>query len=444
MEYSKNNYSRFLEKNNVRADHIRSIGITNQRETTCAFDIAGNPLHNAIVWQDRRTANFCTDLKEKGLESKVKSLTGLPLDPYFSATKMNWLLNNSEVVKKSADNNDLKFGTIDTFLLYKLTGSKIHATEGSNASRTLLMNLENCTWDPELLEIFDIKAEYLPKIESSFGQFGFTAGLDFLPDGIPISGILGDQQAALFGQAGLKKGDSKCTYGTGAFMLLNTGNEKIYSENGLLTTVAYNDGNNIQYALEGSCYIAGAAVQWVRDNLKLIKESHEIEMLANQVQDLDEVEHILLLPFFTGIGSPHWNSEAKAALVGMTRDTADKHIARATLEGIALSINDLLNAMEQDLGEKISSLNVDGGAVANSLLMQIQSNFSKINIVKPEIIETTAYGAALAAAIGSNLIKKEKIKELWKEEKVFKPSNSDTKYFENKNNLWANYIKKLY
>lgn len=432
---------KLLQKTNIPASSIISIGITNQRETTCAFDRSGNPLANAIVWQDRRTSEFC--LKNKNQEKMLRSKTGLPLDPYFSATKMRWLLQNNDAVKSAAKNKQLCFGTIDTFLLYKLTG--VHATEGSNASRTLLYNLHDLKWDPELLSFFEVPAETLPKVFPSFGKFGATTSLSFLPDNIPVTGILGDQQSALFGQAGHSKGALKCTYGTGAFMLLNTGTTPVHSDNGLLTTIAYQDQKgNAHYALEGSCYIAGAAVQWMRDNLKLITSSPEIETLAKQVGSLDEMEHILFMPFFTGIGSPHWAADAKAAIIGMTRDTSAAHLARACLEGIALSINDLVSAMSADTKIKVSSMRVDGGASANDLLLELQATFGEMQVVRPKVIETTAYGAALAAGLGLGIVSFETIDKLWEEDRIFNSIESQISYCKMKNNLWQNSIKKLY
>ena len=433
-----------LEKNNISGEQISSIGITNQRETTCAFNKNGEPLANAIVWQDRRTAEICADVKNHGFEEIIRTKTGLPVDPYFSGTKMQWLLNNNENVKSAYDSKDLLFGTIDTFLLYKLNGGSVHATEASNASRTLLMNLGTCQWDGELLEIFKVDDECLPEIKDSWGEFGRTSGLDFLPDGIPISGILGDQQAALFGQAGFEKGDSKCTYGTGAFMLLNIGEELQFSENGLLTTVAYKHGPDIIYALEGSTYIAGAAVQWLRDNLKIINSAPEIESLAKEVSSDQEMENILFMPFFTGIGSPYWVSGAQAAILGLTRDSGNSHIARACLEGIAYSINDLIDSMRSDSGLSLTELKVDGGAVANNYLMEIQASTSQTEIIRPEIIETTAYGAALAAGLGIKKIELKDIPKLWRSEKTFSKDSLPSDYYQKKTAQWKTTIKKLF
>ncbi|MCO4793811.1 MAG: glycerol kinase GlpK [Bacteriovoracaceae bacterium] len=433
-----------LKKYNVQANEISSIGITNQRETTCAFSNDGTPLANAIVWQDRRTGDYCEELRSQGKEDSIKQTTGLPIDAYFSATKMRWLLNENPDVKKAASENNLKFGNIDTFLLYKLSGNKSFATESSNASRTLLMSLESGDWSSELLDLFGISKNLLPEIKDSFCHFGTTLGLDVLPDGIPITGILGDQQAALFGQAGFEEGDIKCTYGTGAFMLLNTGKTIKRSQNGLLSTVAYQQDGNRVYALEGSSYIAGAAVQWLRDNLKLFPNSPDIEELAKSVKDLDSMKNILFLPFFTGIGSPYWKSDATGAIIGLTRDTGIPQISRACLEGITYSINDLLSAMKEDTGLNISEMKVDGGAVANNLLMEIQSSISNCEIIRPVVIETTAYGAALASAIGKGTINFSDIKKLWKEDKTFKVDSSNTDYYSKKYNDWSQAIKRMF
>ncbi|MFZ8999894.1 MAG: FGGY family carbohydrate kinase [Bacteriovoracaceae bacterium] len=438
----ENTVLEILKKNNLNGTDIDCIGITNQRETTCAFDNNGSPLANAIVWQDRRTSEFCKHLRENDLSEKVKDKTGLPLDPYFSATKMYWLLQNDINIQKAKDENNLKFGTIDTYLLYKLTGE--YKTEPSNASRTLLMDLESCQWDKELLEIFEIPSETLPQINQSFSLFGKTKNLKFLPDGIPVSGILGDQQAALFGQAGIEKGDMKCTYGTGAFLLLNTGLEKQKSDSGLLTTVAYQTEKETFYALEGSCYIAGAAVQWLRDNLNIIESSPEVEKLAEEVTDLEQMRYLMFMPFFTGIGSPYWNAEAKGALLGLTRDTKRSHIARACLDGICLSINDLVDAFRKDTGLSIKNLKVDGGAVSNNLLMNIQSSVSQLEIIKPRIIETTAFGAALAAAIGSGICNIDKIKELWHKDKSFDQEKDLVEFYNTKKGTWKATIEKLF
>lgn len=432
-----------LQNNNIEKKQIKSIGITNQRETTCAFDNNGKPLANAIVWQDRRTNDYCLDKKSEYQKQNFKTKTGLPLDPYFSGTKMNWLLNNNSDVQEAAKTGNLHLSTIDTFLLYRMSGGKTFSTEASNASRTLLMDLETCDWDDELLEFFEIKKSFLPKVLDSFTHFGSTYGLDFLDDGTKISCILGDQQAALFGQAGFNPGDLKCTYGTGAFLLLNTGSKITFSTHNLLTTIAYKKNGKACYALEGSSYIAGAAVQWLRDNLKFLNSAHDVENLAKKVSNLSEMEHLLFMPFFSGLASPYWIPNAKAAILGLTRDSGQAHIARACLDGIALAINDSIQAMLADVDYKVNSLRVDGGACQNNLLMQIQANFSKLEIIRPKVVETTAYGVALGSLVGLGELELEAIGNLWKEESRFL-TEKDLTYFTNKSNQWNFYIKKLY
>lgn len=431
-----------LEKFNVHSSDIKCIGITNQRETVGAWNKNGKPLANAIVWQDRRTSDFCQKLKDKGHTETIKTKTGLTVDPYFSGSKINWLLRNSPDVQTAVKDNDLCFGNIDTFLLYKLSSGNSFATEPSNASRTMLFNIVDGSWDKDLLDLFEISQDFLPEVKDSFGNFGQTQGLSFLPDGIPITGILGDQQSALFGQAGTKKGEMKCTYGTGAFYLLNIGDHVSYSENGLLTTVAYQKDGKRVYAFEGSCYIAGAAVQWLRDQLKLFDASPEIEALAVDAND-EETENIVFLPFFSGIGSPHWKPEAKACILGLTRDSSIKHISKACLEGVALSVNDLIQAAIKDSGASIHSLKVDGGMVANNAFLKMQAGFSNLEVIRPKVIETTAYGAALAAAIGAGLKNFEDLDHLWKKDVSFNPL-TNTSYIERKKVLWSDSISKLF
>lgn len=430
-----------LKKTKTSPNSLQAIGITNQRETTAVFNSSGKPLYNAIVWQDRRTADFC---EKTSLDTRqwIKEKTGLPLDPYFSATKMRWILEHIPKIKNNP--NDSLFGTIDTFLLFKLTSGYAYKTEPSNASRTLLMNINSCQWDKELIQFFGLEQIKLPEIINSFDHFGITKGLDFLPDGLPITGMLGDQQAALFGQGCVNCKEMKCTYGTGAFILINTGTKPMFSKNGLVTTVAYQHSGSPCYALEGSTFIAGAAVQYLRDNLRIISQSHEIELLANTIKNLDEMEHVLFLPFFTGIGSPYWISSAKAAILGLTRDTTTSHIARSCLEGIALSINDLISAIELDLGEKIQELRVDGGACTNDLLMSMQATISELTIHRPSVIETTSYGAALACAVGSKSISLDHITNLCQIESTFRQFENHVSYFLNKKILWKEWMKKLY
>ena len=430
------------EKYSLNNETIKTIGITNQRETTCAFKKDGTPLYNAIVWQDRRTTAYCESIKSRDLEAEIKTKTGLIMDPYFSASKMNWLLNNSIKVQEANESSNLNFGTIDTFLLYKLTDGESFYTDTTNASRTLLMNLETCEWDNSLCELFQINKETLPEIKDSIGEFGRTKGLDFLPDGIPVTGILGDQQAALFGQAGISEGDIKCTYGTGAFALINTGEKIKRSEQGLLSTIAYSYKGKNFYALEGSSYIAGAAVQWLRDNLNFFETASEIENLAKKVTNLSEINDVCFFPYFSGIGTPYWKPEAKAAITGLTRDTNKSHISFACLEGVALTINDLMTSIQMDSQLEVEELKVDGGAVANNLLCNIQANISQTTIVRPKVIETTAYGAALAAAIGSGIFDISQIADKWKEDKKFKKDNND--YYQNKLNKWKAFQSLLF
>lgn len=429
-----------IKRQSANPKDIIAIGITNQRETTCAYDKKGKPLHNAIVWQDRRTAAFCDEHREKYLKT-CRPKTGLPLDPYFSGTKMRWLLDNVPGVKDASDKKDLLLSTVDSFLLYRLTSGKSFATEASNASRTMLMNINTFAWDDELLHFFGIPKESLPEIKESFTEFGATHGCGFLPDGIPILSILGDQQAALFGQACVSVGDIKCTYGTGAFLLLNTGDKAVISQTGLLTTAAYSFKGKKAYALEGSAYIAGAAVQWLRDNLRAIKASPGVEDLARAVTDFSQMEHVIFLPFFTGIGTPHWNSEAKAAILGLTRDTHNGHIARACLEGIALSVNDSVSSFKKDFSQ-LNDIRVDGGAAGNNLLMEIQANFSQKAILRPQVTDTTAYGVAVGCLVGRGEIKIEELSKFWHLEKKFEPQSNA--YYPAKKNLWDTSIKKLY
>jgi glycerol kinase len=429
-----------LTRQKVDTKKILAIGITNQRETTCAYDKKGRPLHHAIVWQDRRTAAFCNQNREE-YKKRCQRKTGLPLDPYFSGTKMRWLLENVPAVKVAADKKDLLLSTVDTFLLYRLSNGKSFKTEPSNASRTMLMDLETFNWDNDLLSFFGIERDFLPTIQESFSDFGVTQNCSFLPDGIPILSVLGDQQAALFGQACTTVGDIKCTYGTGAFLVLNTGNKIIHSQTGLLTTAAYAHKGQKVYALEGAAYIAGAAVQWLRDNLKSIKSSPEVETLAREVTDLDEMADVLFMPFFTGIGTPYWNSEAKAAILGLTRGTHNGHIARACLEGIALSVNDSVSSFKKDFTH-LNDIRVDGGAAANDLLLQIQANFSDKTILRPKVIDTTAYGVAMGAMVSRGELSIEDLPRQWKLEMELKPETSP--YYGNKKILWDNTIKKLF
>ncbi len=405
----------------IDTQKIAAIGITNQRETTCFWDKkTGEILSNAIVWQDRRTADFCDLLKKKKLEKFFQKNTGLLLDPYFSGTKVSWAIKNWGNVQKAFKNKTLAVGTIDSFLLNKLSGGKIHATEPSNASRTLCFHLTRHRWDPELCKKLNLRPEIWPEVKPSTSKFGVTHGLSVLPDGIPITGILGDQQAALMGQACIHEGTAKCTYGTGAFLLLNTGSKPIMSSSRLLTTIAWAlDENRYTYALEGSAFIAGAAVQWLRDGLKFIHDSAEIERLALSV---DSSEGVVFVPSLTGLGAPHWDAHATGMLTGLTRGTTQAHVARAVLEGIAFQNSDILTAMQKDMKKSLKRLNVDGGAAANNLLMQFQSDILGVQLKRPKYLETTSLGAVFAAGLGAGLWKNlQEIEKTWKEDRIFNP-----------------------
>lgn len=411
---------RLFSKTKIDPRNVASIGITNQRETIVAWDSrSGQPIYNAIVWQCRRTNPLCQTLKKKGFEKIIRKKTGLVLDPYFSATKIVWILKNVDASKQLHKMGWLRVGTVDSYLLWKLTNGAAHKTEVSNASRTMLMNLETLDWDQDLLKLFNIPRSILPSIESSANLFGHTRGLDFLPDDIPICGILGDQQAALFGQACYATGTVKCTFGTGSFILLNTGDKITKSKHGMLTTVAWKIGNKVTYALEGGAFVCGAAVHWLRDGLGIIDSASEVEKLAEQVPDCGGVEFI---PALTGLGAPYWAPEVRGEISGISRGTTKAHIARATLEAMALQNVDILEAMEKDLGKKIRVLSVDGGATSNNLLMQIQSDLLGKKVIRPSIIETTAYGAGLIAGLGSGFWGgTQQISELWQTDKEFRP-----------------------
>ena len=385
----------------VRGEQIGAIGITNQRETALLWDKqTGKPAHRAIVWQDRRTSDRCAALRKAGHEQQVRAATGLVIDPYFSGTKIGWLLENVDGLRARASSGELAFGTVDSFLVYKLTAGERHVTDVTNASRTLLMDLRSRTWHPGMCELFSVPSAVLPEIVPSAAEVGRTRGLPMLPDGIPVSGMAGDQHAALFGQACFQPGEAKCTYGTGAFVLVNTGNQPVESRFGLLSTVGWQIGDEVVYALEGSCFIAGAAVQWLRDGLGLVRSAADVEALARQVSSSDGVTFV---PALAGLGAPHWDADARGLIYGITRGTTAAHVARATLEAIALQVNDLLKAMSDDRGEPISRMRVDGGAAANDLLMQFQSDVSGITVERPSELESTARGAAMLAGIGAGL-----------------------------------------
>lgn len=406
----------------VDASKICAIGITNQRETICFWEKGtAQPIANAIVWQDRRTAAECEKLKKRGLEKKFSKATGLLLDPYFSGTKAAWALKNWPVVAKAAKAKKLAIGTIDSFLVAKLTGGQSHVTEPSNASRTLCYHLTKHQWDRDLCKILGVPLEVLPEVRPSTGEFGRTKGLGFLPDGIPITGILGDQQSALLGQACTQPGQAKCTYGTGAFLLMNTGKKPAYSKHRLLTTIAWAlNEKDYTYALEGSTFIAGAAVQWIRDGMGLIGSAGEIERLASEVKSSDGV---VFVPALTGLGAPYWNPDATGMFTGITRGTTRAHVARAVLEGVAFQITDLLTAMQKDLGKKLTGLNVDGGASANNLLMQFQSDILGVKLRRPQYLETTSLGAIFAAGLGAGIwTSLKQVEKTWKEDRTFTPT----------------------
>jgi glycerol kinase len=410
-----------LEAAKIPGSAIRAIGITNQRETTLVWDRkTGEPIARAIVWQCRRTAGVCDELKKKGHEPRVREKTGLVLDAYFSATKIAWLLDEvpGARARAEADKGELAAGTIDSFLVYKLTAQGKHVTDVTNASRTLLMNLARGVWDPELCTLFRVPESVLPQIVGSAEEVGRTKGVGFLPDGIPITGIAGDQQAALFGQACFAEGDAKCTYGTGAFALMNIGARPLLSSHGLITTVAWRVGGQTTYALEGSAFVAGAAVQWLRDGLGLIKKASEIEKLAESVPSSEDVSFV---PALAGLGAPYWDQGARGAIVGLTRGTTAAHIARATLEGIALEVWDLLGAMAQDASRPITGLRVDGGAAANNLLMQFQADVADLAVERPTEIESTGRGAAMLAGVGAGLATTEAAKKMLRLDRRFEP-----------------------
>ena len=413
-----------LRQAGARGRDLAAIGITNQRETTALWRRSdGRPVSRAVVWQDRRTTEACAAHKAAGEEPWIRERTGLVLDPYFSATKLRWLLDHVKGARRDAEAGRLAFGTIDSFLGWRLTGGA-HVTDVSNASRTLLMNLETRRWDDRLLEFFGVPPSLLPEIRSSSEVYGTTRGLAFLPDGVPVCGLAGDQQAALFGQACFAPGDAKCTYGTGAFLLQNVGPRPVHSSRGLLATVAWEVGGEVAYALEGSSFIAGAAVQWLRDGLKLIRTSAEIEPLARSVKDSGGVT---FAPALAGLGAPHWRPEARGVIRGLDRGTTAAHLARATLDGIALSVFDLAEAMRVESGQAFRDFKVDGGASRNDLLMQTQADLLGVPVVRPKVIETTAVGAAFLAGLAVGVwASREEIRAVWRQDRRFTPRMKPT------------------
>ena len=433
-----------IAQSGISLKDVAAIGITNQRETVIVWDKnTGEPVYNAIVWQCRRTAEICEELKSRGLEDYVKENTGLIIDAYFSGTKVKWILDNVKGAREKAENGELLFGTVDTWLVWKLTGGKVHVTDFTNASRTMLFNIKNLEWDKKILKELNIPESMLPVVRNSSEVYGKTRmGITIGEENgtsIPISGIAGDQQAALFGQAGFHTGDIKNTYGTGCFMLMNTGNKCIKSNNGLLTTIAIGIDGKVEYALEGSIFIGGAVIQWLRDELRFFDKASDTEYFAQQVDDNGGV---YLVPAFVGLGSPYWDMYARGTIVGLTRGSNKNHIIRAALESIAYQSKDLINAMKEDSGIEINSLKVDGGATANNFLIQFQSDILNTKVLRPEIIETTALGAAYLAGLAVGFWKnKEEIKKNWRLNKEFTPDLSENlreKYY----NHWKKAVEK--
>lgn len=415
--------SEVISKQNIGKDSIAAIGITNQRETTVLWNKhTGQPIYNAIVWQDRRTADFCDQLKAEGKQAMIQAKTGLVIDAYFSASKIKWILDHVEGARALANKGELCFGTIDSWLVWKLTNGAAHVTDATNASRTMLYNIHDLRWDTELLELFDIPLSILPEVKSSSEVYG-TTNLIVPNHTIPIAGIAGDQQAALFGQICTQAGMVKNTYGTGCFMLMHTGEKAVTSKNNLLTTIALQRNGKTYYALEGSVFIAGAVVQWLRDGLHLIRNSDEVEALAGSVADTDGV---YMVPAFAGLGAPYWNQHAKGTIVGLTRGTHTAHIARAALESIAYQTYDVLKAMEADAQIPILELRVDGGATKNNLLMQFQSDLLSTKVIRPTMIETTALGAAYLAGLAVGFWKDEAtLATKWQVDQIFEPTMND-------------------
>ncbi len=407
-----------ISKAGIQLNEIASIGITNQRETTVVWNKkTGLPVFNAIVWQDRRTAAICDEMKANGLNDYIRSNTGLVIDAYFSGTKIKWILDNVEGTRALAEKGDLLFGTIDTWLIWKLTGGAVHATDYTNASRTLIYNIKSLSWDEHLLSTLNIPASMLPEVKASSGDYGNTVAA-LLGESIAINGVAGDQQAALFGQACIQPGMAKNTYGTGCFMLMNTGNTPIGSKNGLLTTLACGTADKPAYALEGSVFIAGAAIQWLRDGLKIIDAAPDSEYFATKV---DDTEGVYVVPAFAGLGAPYWDMYAKGAIFGLTRGTQKAHLIRATLQSLAYQTRDVLDAMQQDAEINLAKLRVDGGACANNYLMQFQADIIDTEVQRPKVIETTALGAAYLAGLKSGFYQLDDLTKNWQIDHTFSP-----------------------
>lgn len=426
----------------IEASSIDCLGITNQRETTIVWDrLTGEPVFNGIVWQCRRTAKMVDEIKKNNpdIEKIIKEKTGLILDPYFSATKIAWILDNVPGARKKAENGDLMFGTVDTWLIYKLTKGKVYATDYTNASRTMLFNIHELKWDKDLLELFNIPESMLPNVKNSSEVYGYTDP-QIVGESILISGVAGDQQAALFGQCCFDEGEGKNTYGTGCFLLLNTGKNIVDSKNGLLTTIAFGINGEIKYALEGSVFVAGAAIKWLRDELRIIDNAAETENIAESV---DNTAGVYVVPAFTGLGAPYWDAYARGAIIGLSRGSTREHIIRATLESLAYQTFDVLKSMEEDSKIGINSLRVDGGASANNFLLSFQSDILNCEIIRPKVIETTALGAAYLAGLASGYYKDiDEIKSNWKKDRVFTPE-MDEKIREKKIKGWKEAVSRI-
>lgn len=413
-----------LNENEINADQIEGIGITNQRETTVIWDKnTGRPIYHAIVWQSRQTQSICHELKEQGHEETFRNKTGLLLDPYFAGTKVKWILDNVDGAREKAENGDLLFGTIDTWLVWKLSGGEAHITDYSNASRTLMYNIYDLQWDDELLDLLNVPKQLLPEVKESSEIYAHTKDYHFFGQEVPISGIAGDQQAALFGQACFERGDVKNTYGTGGFMLMNTGEAPVKSESGLLTTIAYGLDGKVNYALEGSIFVSGSAIQWLRDGLRIINSAPQSENYATRV---DSTDNVYFVPAFVGLGTPYWDSEARGAIFGLSRGTEKEHFIRATLESLCYQTRDVMEAMSKDSKIEVNNLRVDGGAVKNNFIMQFQADIVNTAVERPEIQETTALGAAYLAGLAVGFWdSKDEIANRWQLETEFTPQMSE-------------------
>ncbi|MGG1479908.1 glycerol kinase GlpK [Bacillus smithii] len=427
-----------LSEAGIEANQVAGIGITNQRETTVVWEKdTGKPIYNAIVWQSRQTADICEQLKEKGYNELFHKKTGLLIDPYFSGTKIKWILDHVEGARERAKKGELLFGTIDTWLIWKLSGRKAHVTDYSNASRTLLYNIHELKWDEELLEILDVPKEMLPEVRPSSEVYAKTVSYHFFGEEVPIAGAAGDQQAALFGQACFEEGMAKNTYGTGCFMLMNTGDKAVESKHGLLTTIAWGIDNKVEYALEGSIFVAGSAIQWLRDGLRMLKSAPESESYATRVES---TEGVYVVPAFVGLGTPYWDSDVRGAVFGLTRGTSKEHFIRATLESLAYQTKDVLTSMEADSGISLKTLRVDGGAVMNNFLMQFQSDILNVPVERPIINETTALGAAYLAGLAVGFWKdRQEISSQWKQDRQFTPTMAQ----ENREKLYNGWKKAI-